>query len=67
MTEQEECRLDMAYAEGVRACLRRLYAAGARRDEHDRAWEDCEAMWRNRMNAVFAARQAAKSQSCLSG
>lgn len=63
MTEQEDCRLDMAYAEGVRACLGRLYAAGARRDEHDRAWEDCEAMWRNRMEAVFAARQAMKSQS----
>lgn len=48
-----EARLDMAYANGVQACLQRLYAAGARQDKHDRAWEDCEAMWRNRVAAVY--------------
>ena len=60
MSKEDE-RIDAAYAEGVKACLQRLYAAGARRDEHDRAWEDCEAMYRNRMNAVFEARVTRKS------
>lgn len=53
-------REDMAYAKGVNACLLRLYAAGARRDEHDKAWEDCERMARERIDRVLEARAVRK-------
>lgn len=42
-----DVKIDAAYANGVRACLARLYHL--RKPEDDAAWNDCEAMWRNRV------------------
>jgi hypothetical protein len=57
-TRTPDEREDMAWANGVQACLQRLYAAGARRDEHHRAWEDCERWWRTRHEQVLASVKA---------
>ena len=68
--EGADAREDRAYALGVRACLNRLYAAGARRDEHYQAWEDCEAMQRNRMAALYGKRRGEAAETgfnCLDG
>lgn len=62
MSRPIDVQLDAAYANGVRACLARLYAAGARRPEHNKAWEDCEAMWRNRRAEIHAASQQHSAQ-----
>lgn len=53
MSRPLDVQIDAAFANGVRAVLTRL--AHTRRDEHDKAWKDCEAMERNRRAEIHAS------------
>ena len=51
-------REDAAYANGVRAALAILYEANARNDKNGGAFEMCEKIARDRLEAVAASRMA---------
>lgn len=58
-TRPADVQIDAAFANGVRACLRRL---GHLREPDDAAWDECEAMAQNRIAERHAAAEPGESK-----